>query len=170
MTFDGAPLVRWLGGNVGSDNLSSIDSLLKFSGFLEGNGEGERDFETSDVTDTSLRHGNGAHFRRRCRHLALPGGGEFRPSFQPSEKHRHFTNGREYPRTIQGRILLNACYVHINLDLEEVAAEQLFRLNSDSPSDCLILSNMHVRAQRWDDVARLRREIVGKRLDTNSWI
>lgn len=58
------------------------------------------------------------------------------------------------------RSLLSACKIHDNLKLGEIAAENLFRLSSHSPSDCLVLSNMYARAQQWENAAKIRTKMV----------
>lgn len=68
------------------------------------------------------------------------------------------------PNDVVWRSLLSACKVHLNLELGEAAAENLFRFNSSNPGDYLALSNMYARAQRWDDMARVRRAMAEKGL------
>lgn len=66
------------------------------------------------------------------------------------------------PNDVVWRSLLSACKVHNNLVLGEIVAKNIFQLNSRNPSDYLVLSNMYARAQRWEDVARIRTEMVRK--------
>ncbi|KAK0590789.1 hypothetical protein LWI29_031696 [Acer saccharum] len=54
------------------------------------------------------------------------------------------------------RSLLSACKVHHDLEIGVIAAKNLFQLSSQNLSDYVVLSNMYVRAQRSDDVARTR--------------
>ncbi|XVF13700.1 hypothetical protein REPUB_Repub08aG0230400 [Reevesia pubescens] len=68
------------------------------------------------------------------------------------------------PSDVVWRSLLSACIVHSNLEIGEIAAKQLFQLNSQNPGDYVILSNMYARAQRWQDVAKIRVEIARKGL------
>ncbi|KAI4328016.1 hypothetical protein L6164_020413 [Bauhinia variegata] len=68
------------------------------------------------------------------------------------------------PNDVVWRSLLSACKVHLDLELGEIAANQLFQLNSNNPSDYLVLSNMYARARRWEDVAKIRREMAEKGL------
>ncbi|KAJ7953387.1 Pentatricopeptide repeat-containing protein family [Quillaja saponaria] len=64
------------------------------------------------------------------------------------------------PNDVVWRSLLCACRVHDNLELGEIAVEKLFELNCNNPGDYLVLSNMYAQAQRWDDVARIRKEMA----------
>ncbi|KAK7307343.1 hypothetical protein VNO77_40310 [Canavalia gladiata] len=68
------------------------------------------------------------------------------------------------PNDVVWRSLLSACKVHLNLEIGEIAAENLFKLNPNNSGDYLVLANMYAKAQKWDDVARIRRKIVEKRL------
>lgn len=69
------------------------------------------------------------------------------------------------PNDVIWRSLLSACRVHENMEIGEIAAKNLFHLNSQNPSDYLVLSNMYARAQKWDDFARIRTEMVSKGLN-----
>uniref|UniRef100_A0A2P2MX88 Pentatricopeptide repeat-containing family protein n=1 Tax=Rhizophora mucronata TaxID=61149 RepID=A0A2P2MX88_RHIMU len=62
------------------------------------------------------------------------------------------------PNVVVWRSLLNACKVHHNLEIGEIAGRNLKQLCLDNPSVYVVLSNMYARAQKWDDVARLRME------------
>ncbi|KAL5552264.1 hypothetical protein UlMin_002440 [Ulmus minor] len=68
------------------------------------------------------------------------------------------------PNDVVWRSLLSACRVHGNMETGEVAARNLFQLNSQNPSDYLVLSNMYAKAQKWDDFARIRTELASKGL------
>lgn len=68
------------------------------------------------------------------------------------------------PTEILWRSLLSACKVHHDLRIGEIAARNLFNLNSKNPSDYLVVSNMHARAHRWEDVATVRTEMASKGL------
>lgn len=68
------------------------------------------------------------------------------------------------PNDVVWRSLLSACKVHLDLELGEIAAQNLFYVNSRNPSDYLVLSNMYAQAKRWDDVARIRKEMAEKGL------
>ncbi|XP_047156932.1 pentatricopeptide repeat-containing protein At1g31920-like [Vigna umbellata] len=62
------------------------------------------------------------------------------------------------------RSLLSACKVHLNLEIGEIAAENIFKLNQHNPGDYLVLASMYARAQKWTDVARIRTEMAEKHL------
>ncbi|XP_016201186.1 pentatricopeptide repeat-containing protein At1g31920 isoform X1 [Arachis ipaensis] len=68
------------------------------------------------------------------------------------------------PNDVLWRSLLNACKVQHNLELGEIAAENIFMLNPHNPGDYLVLANMYARAQKWVDMAKIRTEMVRKGL------
>ncbi|KAI6706743.1 hypothetical protein NL676_009705 [Syzygium grande] len=66
------------------------------------------------------------------------------------------------PNDIVWRSLLSACKVHQNLEIGEIAANELLQSNSKNPGDYLLLSYMYARTGRWEDVSRVRTELVDK--------
>ncbi|KAG7593617.1 Pentatricopeptide repeat [Arabidopsis thaliana x Arabidopsis arenosa] len=62
------------------------------------------------------------------------------------------------------RTFLSQCRVHQNIELGQIAAQELLKLSSHNPGDYLLISNMYSQAQMWDDVARARTEIAIKGL------
>ncbi|GFP99072.1 pentatricopeptide repeat-containing protein at1g62260 mitochondrial [Phtheirospermum japonicum] len=52
--------------------------------------------------------------------------------------------------------LLSACRVHDNAELARVAAEALMRLEPESSGPYVLLYNMYVDAERWNDADRIR--------------
>ncbi|KAM7484574.1 hypothetical protein LguiA_000583 [Lonicera macranthoides] len=50
--------------------------------------------------------------------------------------------------------LHGACKTYKNVKLVELALQRLIELESESPANYVILSNIYMDAQRWDDVAR----------------
>ncbi|RZC27909.1 pentatricopeptide repeat-containing protein At1g31920-like [Glycine soja] len=68
------------------------------------------------------------------------------------------------PNDVVWRSLLSACKVHHNLEIGEIAADNIFKLNQHNPGDYLVLANMYARAQKWANVARIRTEMVEKNL------
>ncbi|XP_014521259.1 pentatricopeptide repeat-containing protein At1g31920 [Vigna radiata var. radiata] len=68
------------------------------------------------------------------------------------------------PNDVVWRSLLSACKVHLNLEIGEIAAENIFKLNPHNPGDYLVLASMYARAQKWTDVARIRTEMAEKHL------
>ncbi|WRX17560.1 Pentatricopeptide repeat - like 10 [Theobroma cacao] len=68
------------------------------------------------------------------------------------------------PNDVVWRSLLSACRVHCNLEIGEISAKHLFQSKSQNPGDYVILSNMYARAQRWQEVAKIRVEMARKGL------
>ncbi|PNY00351.1 pentatricopeptide repeat-containing protein at1g31920-like protein [Trifolium pratense] len=68
------------------------------------------------------------------------------------------------PNDVIWRSLLSACKVHLNLEIAEIAAENLFVLNQSNPGDYLVLANMYAKVQKWDDVAKIRKKMAEKSL------
>ncbi|CAK8540288.1 unnamed protein product [Lathyrus sativus] len=68
------------------------------------------------------------------------------------------------PNDIIWRSLLSACKVHHNLEIGEIAAENLFALNQNNTGDYLVLANMYAKVQKWDDVAKVRTKMAEKNL------
>ncbi|XP_057871179.1 pentatricopeptide repeat-containing protein At1g11290, chloroplastic-like [Cryptomeria japonica] len=60
--------------------------------------------------------------------------------------------------------LLNACRIHGNIELGELAAECLFVLEPKNDSSYILLSNIYAAAGRWDDVDKLRTAMQGRGL------
>lgn len=52
--------------------------------------------------------------------------------------------------------LLGACRDHGRVELGELVAERLFKLEPDNPGAYVLLSNIYAGAGKWDDVARIR--------------
>lgn len=68
------------------------------------------------------------------------------------------------PNDVIWRSLLSACKVHHNLEIGEIAAENLFMLNQNNSGDYLVLANMYAKAQKWDDVAKIRTKLAERNL------
>lgn len=68
------------------------------------------------------------------------------------------------PNDVIWRSLLSACRIHGDMELGEIAARNLMQSNSRNPGDYVVLSNMYAKAQKWDDFARVRTEMVSKGL------
>ncbi|TVU21554.1 hypothetical protein EJB05_31198, partial [Eragrostis curvula] len=58
--------------------------------------------------------------------------------------------------------LLAACRVHGNTEIGELAAERLLELDPQNSMGFILLSNMYAKSNRWEDVRRLRHEIMEK--------
>ncbi|KDP47022.1 hypothetical protein JCGZ_10749 [Jatropha curcas] len=61
------------------------------------------------------------------------------------------------PDAVTWRTLLGACRVHKNVDLAIHAAKQILRLDPQDAGTYILLSNIYANAQRWDDVAKMRK-------------
>ncbi|XP_004512460.1 pentatricopeptide repeat-containing protein At1g31920 [Cicer arietinum] len=68
------------------------------------------------------------------------------------------------PNDVVWRSLLSACKVHLNLEIGQIAADNLFMLNPNNPGDYLVLANMYAKVQKWDEVAKIRRKMADKHL------
>ncbi|KAH0995135.1 hypothetical protein GBA52_018999 [Prunus armeniaca] len=66
------------------------------------------------------------------------------------------------PSSLLWRTLLGACRVHVNVELAEQSFQQLAKLEPLMDADYVLLSNMYAEAERWDDVERLRNEMICK--------
>ncbi|KAJ4974103.1 hypothetical protein NE237_007277 [Protea cynaroides] len=69
--------------------------------------------------------------------------------------------------------LLNSCRIHGNIDLGEVVAKRLFEIESNNPSNYVILSNMYAKVGRWEDVKFVREMMENKGIKKEtgcSWI
>ncbi|PIN04436.1 hypothetical protein CDL12_23028 [Handroanthus impetiginosus] len=70
------------------------------------------------------------------------------------------------------RTLLNACHVHRKYDLGKRVAYILLHLNPNDVGTCILMSNMHAKAKRWDKVVtvwKLMRERNIKKEPGLSW-
>ncbi|KAI9182239.1 hypothetical protein LWI28_023388 [Acer negundo] len=61
------------------------------------------------------------------------------------------------PDSVIWGALLGACSFHVNVELGDIAAESLFKLEPWNPGNYVILSNIYASAGRWDGVAKLRK-------------
>ncbi|KAL9242421.1 hypothetical protein vseg_016416 [Gypsophila vaccaria] len=52
--------------------------------------------------------------------------------------------------------LLASCKLHNEIELAERVANHLFEIEPDNPGPYIVLSNIYAKANRWDDVARIR--------------
>ncbi|KAF5446682.1 hypothetical protein F2P56_032291 [Juglans regia] len=59
------------------------------------------------------------------------------------------------------RTLLGACRVHRNADLAEESFQELAKLEALTDGDYVLLSNIYAESERWDNVERLRNEMIG---------
>ncbi|KAI5010714.1 hypothetical protein ZWY2020_012851 [Hordeum vulgare] len=69
--------------------------------------------------------------------------------------------------------LMGACSFHRNLEIRKYAAEKLFLVDPESPASYVLLSNIYSAEGRWNDRAKVMKNMreMGLRKDTNkSWI
>eukprot|EP01018_Ginkgo_biloba_P032085 Gb_05883 [translate_table: standard] len=71
------------------------------------------------------------------------------------------------------RSLLSACRLHTNIELGELAAEQLFHLDPKNAAPYVLLLNIYAAAGRWDDIEKVRKIMKDRMVKKNpgcSWI
>ncbi|XP_064944558.1 pentatricopeptide repeat-containing protein At4g35130, chloroplastic-like [Musa acuminata AAA Group] len=69
--------------------------------------------------------------------------------------------------------LLSACRTHQNVEVGRLAFEQLLRLEPGNPGNYVTMSNIYVRAARWEDAKKVRLMMQRKELSKpsgHSWI
>ncbi|KAL1803996.1 hypothetical protein DCAR_0935685 [Daucus carota subsp. sativus] len=77
------------------------------------------------------------------------------------------------PSSVVWGALLAACSVHRNVELAEIAAAELFKIEPDNSGNYILLSNIYASAGRWRDVSNVRAMIRSQRVRKNrgsSWI
>eukprot|EP01018_Ginkgo_biloba_P030411 Gb_26159 [translate_table: standard] len=77
------------------------------------------------------------------------------------------------PGAVVWGALLSACRIHHNIELGELAAEQLFDIEPKNSGNYVLLSNIYAEAGRWDDVVKVRTLMKGRGLQKMpgcSWI
>ncbi|KAL0431722.1 UNVERIFIED_CONTAM: Pentatricopeptide repeat-containing protein [Sesamum radiatum] len=55
------------------------------------------------------------------------------------------------------RTLLNACHVHQNYGLGKTVADTVLHMDPTDVGTCILMSNMHAKAKRWDKVVAVRK-------------
>ncbi|KAK4409859.1 Pentatricopeptide repeat-containing protein [Sesamum angolense] len=55
------------------------------------------------------------------------------------------------------RTLLNACHVHRNYGLGKTVADTVLHMDPSDVGTCILMSNMHAKAKRWDKVVAVRK-------------
>lgn len=76
------------------------------------------------------------------------------------EAHQMIRTSPFQNRAILWRTLLGACRTQGNMELAKVSFLQLAKLKSISDGDYVLLSNIYAEAERWDEVERLRSEMI----------
>ncbi|XP_039125759.1 LOW QUALITY PROTEIN: pentatricopeptide repeat-containing protein At3g46790, chloroplastic-like [Dioscorea cayenensis subsp. rotundata] len=69
--------------------------------------------------------------------------------------------------------LLNACKIHRNVELGEVALEKLIELEPDNAGNYVILSNIYAQVGKWEGTAKVRKMMTERGLKKSiacSWI
>lgn len=69
--------------------------------------------------------------------------------------------------------LLAACRIHCNVQMAEVAASKLFKIEPENSGNYILLSNIYAAAGKWDGVKKVREMIRGQKIRKNkgsSWI
>lgn len=71
------------------------------------------------------------------------------------------------------KALLGGCQIHSNVELAELAAQQIRALDPEDSSSYILLSNLYSSAGRWESVSMIRKEMKEKgmvRIPGSSWI
>jgi pentatricopeptide repeat protein len=69
--------------------------------------------------------------------------------------------------------LLHACRVHRNVELAEIASQELFKLDPHNSGYYVLMSNINAVAGRWDGVSKMRRLMKDKKVQKipgYSWV
>lgn len=77
------------------------------------------------------------------------------------------------PHSVVWGALLAACRAHCNVELAEVVAAELFKIEPNNSGNYILLSNIYAAAGRWSSVAKVRAKIRKDRVKKNkgsSWI
>ncbi|GMN67329.1 hypothetical protein TIFTF001_036388 [Ficus carica] len=66
------------------------------------------------------------------------------------------------PDAIGWATLLSSCRIHRNMEIGKWAAEALLELEPQNPASYVLLSSIYATKGKWDDVAKLRRDMRNK--------
>ncbi|KAF9613396.1 hypothetical protein IFM89_008226 [Coptis chinensis] len=69
--------------------------------------------------------------------------------------------------------LLNACRIHRQVELGEIASKCIFEKDTESTGYYILLSNLYADCDKWDEVARVRKMMLEKGLNVDpgcSWV
>ncbi|PON76761.1 DYW domain containing protein [Trema orientale] len=90
------------------------------------------------------------------------------------EEARYFINAMPHkPDAIGWVTLLSSCRNHCNMEIGKWAAESLLELEPQNPASYVLLSSIYAAKGKWDDVAKLRRDMRDKQVRKEpgcSWI
>ncbi|KAI6677333.1 hypothetical protein NL676_038129 [Syzygium grande] len=68
------------------------------------------------------------------------------------------------PDAMSWKCLLAGCWNHRNLELGRIASENLLRLNPDDTAGYILLFNLCVSHEKWEEAARIRKKMMEKNL------
>ncbi|KAJ0018328.1 hypothetical protein Pint_11042 [Pistacia integerrima] len=80
------------------------------------------------------------------------------------EAYEYIQNMPMLPSAVIWRTLLGACTTHGHSGLADIARTKLLQLEPKHSGDFVLLSNLYASKQRWLDVQRVRRTMVGERV------
>ncbi|CAN4097602.1 unnamed protein product [Withania somnifera] len=89
------------------------------------------------------------------------------------EAHEMILSMHVVPTSAVWGAMLAACHVHRDVQMAEIAASELFKIEPENSGNYILLSNTYAAAGRWHDVARVRaliREHHVKKNRGSSWI
>ncbi|XP_070035381.1 pentatricopeptide repeat-containing protein At4g02750-like [Nicotiana tomentosiformis] len=89
------------------------------------------------------------------------------------EAHEMILNMHVAPTSAVWGAMLAACNVHRNVQMAEIAASELFKIEPENSENYILLSNSYADAGRWRDLARVRvmiREHHVRKNRGSSWI
>ncbi|XP_039114250.1 pentatricopeptide repeat-containing protein At4g14820 [Dioscorea cayenensis subsp. rotundata] len=78
-----------------------------------------------------------------------------------------------HPNVIIWGSLLGGCRVHMDVELGEIAAKRILELDPDHDGAYVLLSNIYAKANKWDEVGRVRRLMKSRGVSKEkgcSWI
>ncbi|XP_022737753.1 pentatricopeptide repeat-containing protein At5g13270, chloroplastic [Durio zibethinus] len=77
------------------------------------------------------------------------------------------------PDSMSWKCLLGGCWIHRNLELGKVAAENLLQLNPDDTAGYILMFNVYASSGKWDEAADIRSMMGARKLKKElscSWI
>ncbi|KAG8098388.1 hypothetical protein GUJ93_ZPchr0013g36079 [Zizania palustris] len=80
---------------------------------------------------------------------------------------------KSHQMLVFGGALLHACRVHRNVELAEIASQELFKLDPHNSGYYVLMSNINAVAGRWDGVSKVRRLMKDKKVQKipgYSWV
>ncbi|XVF66719.1 hypothetical protein PTKIN_Ptkin10aG0060100 [Pterospermum kingtungense] len=77
------------------------------------------------------------------------------------------------PDSMSWKCLLGGCWIHRNLELGKVAAENLLQLDPDDTASYIMMFNIYVSSGKWEEAAHMRSMMAARKLKKElscSWI